>query len=132
MATNLYRSDEALTIRLALPAAGKTVTSDPVHIAQKGAVNGAVLKLSVPALTALAADKKMALTVESSEDGETWTALSYPVLTVTGTTTTGGADAAEAVERVPLAAGPYLRLKVVADASSGDNTANSAVLAVQA
>ena len=32
MMKNMYRNDEALTIRLNMPGTGKTVTSDPIHI----------------------------------------------------------------------------------------------------
>lgn len=38
MMKNMYRNDEALTIRLNMPGTGKTVTSDPIHIARRAAL----------------------------------------------------------------------------------------------
>ena len=110
MMKNMYRNDEALTIRLNMPGTGKTVTSDPIHIGQKGGIDSAVISLTHAALPALAAGKTMTLTVESSEDG---------------------ADSGEVLMRIPLEAGPWLRLKIVAETSAGDNTAQKAVLAVK-
>ena len=36
MMKNMYRNDEALTIRLKMPGTGKTVTSAPIHIGCDG------------------------------------------------------------------------------------------------
>lgn len=130
MMKNMYRNDEALTIRLNMPGTGKTVTSDPIHIGQKGGIDSAVIALSHEGLPSLAADKTMELAVESSEDGSTWTELDSPKLTATGATG-NGAPAGETLMRIPLEAGPWLRLKITASASAGDNTAQKAVLAVQ-
>ena len=43
MMKNMYRNDEALTIRLKMPGTGKTVTSAPIHIGQKGGIDSAVI-----------------------------------------------------------------------------------------
>lgn len=83
MMKNMYRNDEALTIRLNMPGTGKTVTSDPIHIGQKGGIDSAVISLTHEALPALAAGKTMTLTVESSEDGADWAELDAPKLTAT-------------------------------------------------
>lgn len=129
MMKNMYRNDEALTIRLNMPGTGKTVTSDPIHIGQKGGIDSAVIALKHEPLPALAAGKTMSLSVESSEDGTTWTELAAPKLTATGEAE-NGADSGEVLMRIPLEAGPWLRLKIVAETSAGDSTAQKAVLAV--
>ena len=130
MMKNMYRNDEALTIRLNMPGTGKTVTSDPIHIGQKGGIDSAVISLTHAALPALAAGKTMTLTGESSEDGADWEELDAPQLTATGAEG-NGADSGEVLMRIPLEAGPWLRLKIVAETSAGDNTAQKAVLAVK-
>lgn len=130
MMKNMYRNDEALTIRLNLPATGKTVTSDPIHIGQKGGIDSAVISLKHDALPALAADKTVKFAVESSEDGAIWSSLAAPLLIATGVAA-NGARSEEVLLRVPLEAGPWLRLKIEASASAGDNTAQKAVLAVK-
>lgn len=130
MMKNMYRNDEALTIRLNLPGTGKTVTSDPIHIGQKGGIDSAVISLAHEALPALVADKTITLSVESSENGTDWTELDAPKLTATGATG-NGAPAGETLKRIPLEAGPWLRLKITAAASAGDSTAQKAVLAVK-
>ena len=84
MMKNMYRNDEALTIRLKMPGTGKTVTSAPIHIGQKGGIDSAVISLKHEELPALAAGKTMTLTVESSEDGDAWTELDSPKLVATG------------------------------------------------
>mgnify|MGYP001535715863 FL=1 len=94
MMKNMYRNDEALTIRLNMPGTGKTVTSDPIHIGQKGGIDSAVISLTHAALPALAAGKTMTLTVESSEDGADWEELDAPKLTATGAEG-NGADSGE-------------------------------------
>lgn len=131
MIKNMYRNDEALTIRLNMPGTGKTVESDPVHIGQVGGIDSAVIKLAHEALPALSAGKKMSLSVESSKNGVDWVELADPKLVATGDASSGGAIAGELVARVPLEAGPWLRLKMVADASAGDSTAQVATLKVQ-
>ena len=130
MIKNMYRNDEALTIRLNMPGTGKTVTSSPIHIGQTGGIDSAVISLTHEALPALAADKTMTLTVESSADGADWEELTAPKLTATGTES-NGADSGEVLMRIPLEAGPWLRLKIEASTSAGDNTAQEAVLAVK-
>ena len=59
MMKNMYRNDEALTIRLKMPGTGKTVTSAPIHIGQKGGIDSAVISLKHEELPALAAGKTM-------------------------------------------------------------------------
>ena len=115
MMKNMYRNDEALTIRLKMPGTGKTVTSAPIHIGQKGGIDSAVISLKHEELPALAAGKTMTLTVESSEDGGE----------------SNGSGSGEVFMRVPLEAGPWLRLKIAAETSAGDSTAQEAVLAVK-
>lgn len=78
MMKNMYRNDEALTIRLKMPGTGKTVTSAPIHIGQKGGIDSAVISLKHEELPALAAGKTMTLTVESSEDGDAWDGTGFP------------------------------------------------------
>ena len=130
MMKNMYRNDEALTIRLKMPGTGKTVTSAPIHIGQKGGIDSAVISLKHEELPALAAGKTMTLTVESSEDGDAWTELDSPKLVATGGDS-NGSGSGEVFMRVPLEAGPWLRLKIAAETSAGDSTAQEAVLAVK-
>lgn len=42
-----------------------------------------------------------------------------------------GSGSGEVFMRVPLEAGPWLRLKIAAETSAGDSTAQEAVLAVK-
>ena len=88
------------------------------------------LALLMIALPALAAGKTMTLTVESSEDGDAWTELDSPKLVATGGES-NGSGSGEVFMRVPLEAGPWLRLKIAAETSAGDSTAQEAVLAVK-
>ena len=45
--------------------------------------------------------------------------------------TSNGSGSGEVFMRVPLEAGPWLRLKIAAETSAGDSTAQEAVLAVK-
>ena len=108
---------------------GKTVTSAPIHIGQKGGIDSAVISLKHEELPALAAGKTMTLTVESSEDGDAWTEQDSPKLVATGGESNGSAP--ESIHAsVPLRPA-WLRLKIAAETSAGDSTAQEAVLAVK-
>lgn len=124
------RKDELLTARMNMPGTGKTVYSEVLDAGQTGGIDEMAIVIEHGELPDLAAGKKIALSVESSADGENWAEV--PGLSLVATAgETAGAKADSISGRVPYNMGQYIRLKAVADASSGDNTAAKCELSIR-
>lgn len=116
------RKDELLTARMRMPVTGKTEYSEVLDAGQTGGIDEMSIVMEHGDLPALATGKKITLNVESSTDGANWATVPGFALTPTGGES-AGAQAGLCSGRVPYDMGRYIRLKAVADASSGDNTA---------
>lgn len=124
------RKDELLTARMNMPGTGKTAYSEVLDAGQTGGIDEMAVVIEHGDLPALAAGKKITLTMESSVDGESWAEVPGFSLTPTAGEA-AGAQANSLSGRVPYDMGRYIRLKAVADASSGDNTAAKCELSIR-
>lgn len=124
------RKDELLTARMNMPGTGKTAYSEVLDAGQTGGIDEMAVVIEHGDLSALAAGKKITLTMESSVDGESWAEV--PGLSLVPTAgEAAGAQANSITGRAPYDMGRYIRLKAVADASSGDNTAAKCELSIR-
>lgn len=125
------RRDAALTKTKALPAAGATAYTDALDIGVVDASFDHVeIEMALPALPSLADTKNITVSLQDSADGTTFASLSMPTLVVTGIATGQGSQAASRALRLPNYTRRYLRAAIVADATSGDNTAKSLTLSL--
>ena len=124
------RKDELLTARMNMPGTGKAVYSEVLDAGQTGGIDEMAIVIEHEDLPALAAGKKSTLTLEASEDGEIWAEVPGFFLAPTAGEA-AGALANSISGRVPYDMGRYIRLKAVADASSGDNTAANCELSIR-
>jgi hypothetical protein len=123
--------DAQLIRQIALPAAGATASTDPINLTQAPPHESHFeVEIALPALPSLADTKKAIVTLEHSEDGNTFAPI--PALATLEVTGAGGAGAAAATRRVylPSDVRQYLRAKVAVDAAGGNNTAKSLTLAL--
>lgn len=91
-------------------------TSKTIDLEADGGWTGIHLNIDIPA-TALAADKTATVSLEHSDDGETWTALTGMSTSLTGSAT--GTTAQTVSYAMPLGTKRYVRCKTVSVASSG-------------
>lgn len=124
------RKDELLTARMNMPGTGKTVYSEVLDAGQTGGIDEMSIVIEHGDLPALAAGKKITLTLEASGDGESWAEVPGFSLAPTAGEV-AGAEANSLSGRVPYDMGRYIRLKAIADASSGDNTAAKCELSIR-
>lgn len=126
---NHTRKDALLTATMKMPGTGKTEYSAVLDLTQAGGIDEAVLVMEHSAMPSLADTKKTALALQHSADGSTWADVPGTAIESVGSGSSG--SIAKCVRmRVPLGMGPFIRLKIVMDASSGDNTAATAELAI--
>lgn len=126
---NHTRKDDLLIATMNMPGTGKTEYSDVLDLTQPGGIDEAIISVEHSAMPSLADTKKAAITIQESEDGSTWTDVPGTTLETVGSGSSG-AIAKGVRMRIPLDIGPFIRLKVVMDASSGDNTAATVELAI--
>ena len=117
------RKDELLTARMNMPGTGKTAYSEVLDAGQTGGIDEMSIIIEHEDLPALAAGKKITLTLEASgEPG-------FSLAPAAGEE--AGALANSIAGRAPYGMGRYIRLKAVADTASGDNTAAKCELSIR-
>lgn len=122
--------DALLEAKMSVPGTGKTEYSSAIDLTQQGGVDEARLVIEMDVMPSLAATKTVTATLQHSADGgASW--VDVPTFSAKAVGGASGGSAEVSVEsRIPVDIGALVRLKVVVDASAGDNTAASILLAV--
>lgn len=123
--------DAQLTQSVALAAAGASVSTTPIDLSQPPPNEHQFeVELALPALPELADAKTVSVTLEDSEDGESFAAIpELATLVVTGSGGTGSAPATRRV-RLPSSARRHLRATAATQADAGNLTAHKLTLAL--
>ena len=110
------RKDELLTARMNMPGTGKTAYSEVLDAGQTGGIDEMSIVIEHENLPSL--------------DGDSWAEVPGFSLAPTAGEE-AGALANGIAGRAPYGMGRYIRLKAVADAASGDNTAAKCELSIR-
>ncbi|ASB34211.1 hypothetical protein ADH72_00005, partial [Akkermansia muciniphila] len=104
--------------------------SEVLDAGQTGGIDEMSIVIEHEDLPALAAGKKITLTLEASGDGDSWAEVpGFSLASAAGEE--AGALANSIAGRAPYGMGRYIRLKAVADTASGDNTAAKCELSIR-
>jgi uncharacterized membrane protein len=120
-------ADGNLSKSKALPAAAATAYTDSIDLSVAGnlaAVEGAEVRVTVPATPSLADNKAITLTVQDSADDSSFTAVSeLAAQTITGVATSQGGEASEFRFKLPSSVRRYIRCAAAVESGGGSNIA---------
>ena len=124
--------DAALKVTTTLPAADASADGDSIDLGAAGtaALRSIEVEVAIPALDNLADDKDLTVKIQDSADDTTFADISELSSIVVSGADGDGSDAENAKVRLPSSTRQYIRANYAVEDGGGDNTGDSAVLAI--
>ena len=124
--------DAALKVTTTLPAADASADGDSIDLGAAGtaALRSIEAEVAIPALENLANDKDVTVKLQDSEDDTTFADISELAPIVVSGADGEGSDAETVKVRLPSSTRQYIRANYAVEDDGGDNTGDSAVLAI--